>query len=50
MQYLALLVPALTLAGLPLLDRLERWAASLPPAPDQPADSAAGVRVPGDGA
>ena len=28
MEYLALLVPAMTLAGLPLIDRLERWAAS----------------------
>jgi hypothetical protein len=26
MEYLALLVPVMTLAGLPLLDRLERWA------------------------
>jgi hypothetical protein len=28
MEYLALLVPAVTLAGLPLIDRLERWALS----------------------
>jgi hypothetical protein len=28
MAYLALLVPAMTLAGLPLIDRLERWAGS----------------------
>jgi hypothetical protein len=26
MDYLALLVPAMTLAALPLLERLERWA------------------------
>jgi hypothetical protein len=26
MEYLALLVPVMTLAGLPLIDRLERWA------------------------
>jgi hypothetical protein len=35
-EYLALLVPAMTLVGLPLIDRLERWAVSadsrLPPA------------------
>jgi hypothetical protein len=35
-EYLALLVPAMTLVGLPLIDRLERWALSadytLPPA------------------
>jgi hypothetical protein len=28
MEYLALLVPAMTLAGLPLIDRIERWALS----------------------
>ncbi|MFL6128461.1 MAG: hypothetical protein ACJ73E_05290 [Mycobacteriales bacterium] len=27
MEYLALLMPALVLGGLPLVDRLERWAA-----------------------
>ena len=26
MQYLALFVPAVALAGLPLIERLERWA------------------------
>jgi hypothetical protein len=36
MAYLALLAPALALAGLPLIDRLERWALS----PDRPVASA----------
>jgi hypothetical protein len=27
-EYLALLVPAMTLVGLPLIDRIERWALS----------------------
>jgi hypothetical protein len=31
MEYLALLMPAMTLAGLPLVDRLERWALSSGP-------------------
>jgi hypothetical protein len=41
MQYLALLVPAMTLAGLPLIDRLERWALSSGPVvgPAEPADT-----------
>ena len=40
MEYLALLVPAITLAGLPLIDRLERWAVSadLMVAPVEPDD------------
>lgn len=41
MEYLALLMPAVTLAGLPLIDRLERWALShaLVVAPAEPADT-----------
>ena len=46
MEYLALLVPAMTLAGLPLMliDRLERWAVSVdllvaPVAPVTPDDA-----------
>ena len=41
MEYVALLVPAMTLAALPLIDRLERWALSpdLWVTPVEPADA-----------
>ncbi len=39
MEYVALLVPAMTLAGLPLIDRPERWALDDTVAPIQPADT-----------
>ena len=53
MEYLALLAPVVTLAGLPLLDRLERWAAFLPrpgalPGPDGLADAAVEAPAPAD--
>jgi hypothetical protein len=41
MDYVALLLPAMMLAGLPLIDRLERWVLSPDPgvAPVEPGDA-----------
>jgi hypothetical protein len=37
MGYVALLMPAMTLAALPLIDRLQRWALDQTVAPAEPA-------------
>jgi hypothetical protein len=41
MEYLSLLVPLLTLAVLPLADRLERWALSSDPVAAEPSSDPA---------
>jgi hypothetical protein len=45
MEYLALLVPAMTLTGLPLIDRLERWALDRTLAPADPANTGPSTAV-----